>query len=79
MNAIFNDQFYQRYILELSPVNFENLFFTILSGNILYMECPVEHSYGRAYKAQLASKSRHTEAVFHLNNRLNTLLNLKEI
>ena len=86
MNAIFCDQFYRRYILELfknlvqqSAVSFENLFFTILPGHILYVECPFGHSYGRTYKAQLSSKSRRTEAVFHLNNRLNSPLNLKEI
>ena len=35
------------------------------------MECPFGHLYDITYKAQLSSKSRHTEAVFHLNNRLN--------
>ena len=85
MNAVFGDQFYGRYILELFlkefvwAVSFENLFFKILPGNILYMKCPFGHSNGRTYKAQLSSKSRRTEAVFHLNNRLNSPLNLKEI
>ena len=79
MNAIFSDQFYWRYILELSAVSFENLFFTILPGHILYMECPFGHLYVRTYKAQLSSNSRRTEAVFHLNNRLNAPQNLKEI
>ena len=60
-------------------LSFVNLFSTILPGYILYMECPFGHSYGRTYKAQLSSKSRHTEAVFHLNIRLNAPLNLKEI
>ena len=55
------------------------MFFIILSGHILYMECPFGHSYGRTYKAQLSSKSRHTEAVFNLNNWLNAPLNLKEV
>ena len=80
MNAIFGDQFYRQYILELfkeleSAVSVENVFFTILPGHILYMECP----FGRTYKAQLSSKSRRTEAVFNLNNRLNAPLNIKEI
>ena len=43
------------------------------------MEGPFGHFNGRTYKAQLSSKSRRTEAVFHLNNRLNAPLNLKEI
>ena len=63
----------------MSVVSFENVFFTILPGHILYMECLFGHSYGRTYKAQLSSKSRRTEAVFHLINRLNAPLNLKEI
>ena len=80
MNAIFGDQFYRRYILELfKAVSIENLFFIILPGHILYMECPFGHSYGGTYKAHLSSKSRRTEAVFHLNNRLNAPLKLKEI
>ena len=67
-------------ILELvSAMSFENLFFEILQGHILYTECPFGHSYGRTYKAQLSSKCRRTKAVFHLNNRLNAPLNLKEI
>ena len=57
----------------------ENLFFTILPGHILYMGCSFGHSYGKTYKAQLSSKSRRKEAVFHLNIRLNAPLNLKEI
>ena len=57
-------------------MNFENLFFTILSGHILYTEGPFGDSYGRTYKAQLSSKSRRTEAVFLLNNRLNAALNI---
>ena len=61
----------------MSAVSFETLFFTILPGHILYME--FGHSYGRTYKAQLSSKNMHTEASFHLNNRLNAPLNLKEI
>ena len=55
------------------------MFFTILPGHILDMECPFGHSYGRIYKAQLSSKSRRSEVTFNLNNRLNALLNLKEI
>ena len=84
MNAIFGDQFYRQYILELfvkelaSAVGFENLFFTILPGHILYIECLFGHSYGRTYKTLLSSKSRCTEAVFHLNNRLNAAVNLKK-
>ena len=61
----------------MSAVSFDNLFFTILPGHMLYIGCPFGHSYGRTYKAQLSSKSRRTEAVFHLNNRPNTALNLK--
>ena len=41
------------------------------------MEGAFWHSYGRFYKAQLSSKSMRTEAVFHLNSRLNATLNLK--
>ena len=63
----------------MSAVSFENLFFTVLPGHILYIECPFGHSYDRTYKAQLSSKSRRTDAVFHLNNRPNAPLNLKEI
>ena len=63
----------------MSVVSFENLFFTIFPGHILFMECPFGHSYDRTDKAQLSSKSRHTEAVFHLNDILNAPLNLKEI
>ena len=63
----------------MSAVSLENLFITILPGHILYMECPIGHPYGRTYKAQLSSKSRHTEDVFHLNNRLDAPLNLKAI
>ena len=58
-------------------VSFENLFFTILHGHILYMECLIGHPCGRTYRAQLSSKSRHTEDVFHLNNTLDAPLNLK--
>ena len=61
----------------MSAVSFENLFFTILPGHILYMEGAFWHSYGRTYKAQLSSKSMCIEAVFHLNSRLNASLNLK--
>ena len=63
----------------MPAVCFENLFFTILPGHILYIECPFVHSYGIPYKAQLSSKSMHTDAVLHLNNRLNAPLNLEEI
>ena len=63
----------------MSAVIFENMFFTILPGHILYMKCPFGHSCGRTYKAQLSSKSRRTEAAFHLNDRLDALLNLKEL
>ena len=59
-------------------VSFENLFFTILPGHILYMEGAFWHSYGRTYKVQLSSKSMGKEAVFHLNSRLNAPLNLKK-
>ena len=63
----------------MSAVSFENLFFTILPGHILYVEYPFGHSYCRTYKAQLSSKSRCTEAVFPLHNRLNAPLNLKNV
>ena len=43
------------------------------------MECLFGHSYGRTYKDQLSSISRRPEAVFHLNNRQNAPLALKEI
>ena len=61
----------------MTAVSFENLFFTILPGHMLYMECPFGHSYDKIYKAQLSSKSRRSEAVFHLNNWQNAPLNLK--
>ena len=41
------------------------------------MEGAFWHSYGRTYKAQLSSRSLRTEAVFHLNSRINAPLNLK--
>ena len=63
----------------MSAVCFENLFFTILPGHILYMEFPFVHSYAILYKAQLSSKSMRTDAVLHLNNKLNAPLNLEEI
>ena len=63
----------------MSAVSFENLFFIIILGHILYTKCPFGHSYDRTYKAQLSSKSRRTKAVFLLNNRLNAPLNLKNI
>ena len=62
-----------------TAVCFEYLFFTILPGHILYMECPFVHSYGIPYKAQLSNKSMRTYAVLFLNNRLNAPLNLEEI
>ena len=61
----------------MSALSFENLFFTILPGHILYMEGAFWHSYCRTYKAQLSHKSMRTEAVFHLNSRLNAPLNIK--
>ena len=63
----------------MSAVSLEILLFAILPGHILYMECLYGPSYGRTLKAQLSSKSRRTEAVFHLNNRLNAPLSLKEM
>ena len=67
------------YLKELMfAVGFKNLLFTILTGHILYIECPLGHPYGRTYKAQLSRDSRRTEAVFHLNDRLNAPLSLKE-
>ena len=61
-----------------SAVSFENAFFTILPGHILYMEFPFEHSYGRTYLVHLSSKHKRKEAVLHLNDGMNVLLNLKE-
>ena len=58
----------------MSAVSFENLFFTILPGHILYMECPFGHSNGITDKVQLSSKNRRTEAVFHLNNNCSSKL-----
>ena len=82
MNAIYGGQFYRRFILELFKnlclLSFENLFFAIISGLILYMECQFGHSYGRTYKTQLSTKDRHKEVVFYLNDRLNAPLNLKK-
>ena len=77
MNAIFGDQLYWRYIIKISKsaVSFENLFFTIPPGHILYMEYPFRHSYGRTCEAKLSSKHMRIKAVFHLNNRLNIPLN----
>ena len=70
------------YILTLDGVSFENVFFTILPGHILYVECPFSmfrHLYGRTYYAQLSSQNRRTESFFfHLNNILNVPLNFKE-
>ena len=59
-------------------MSFENAFFTILSGHILYMEYPFGHSYGRTYYAHLPSKHKRKETVLRLNNGMNVLLNLKE-
>ena len=42
------------------------------------MEYPFEYLYGRTYQTQLSNKNRRSEAVFHLNNRLNVPLSLKE-
>ena len=42
------------------------------------MDFPYGHLYGRTYIAQLSSKNRRTQAVFHLNIRLNVPLNLEE-
>ena len=53
MNAIFDDQFYRRYILKYleltSSVSFENEFFTILLRHFLNMEYPFGHLSGRTY------------------------------
>ena len=42
------------------------------------MEYPFGHLLGRIYKVQMSSRNRGLEAIFHLNNRLIVLLNLKE-
>ena len=64
----------------MSAVSFENLFFIILPGHVLYMECPFRHWYGRTYKAQLSSKNRRAQKLFfHLNNRLNALVNKRNL
>ena len=84
MNAIFGDRFYRRYILEL----FKNLcrlwvlricFSQFFQDTLLYIECPFRHSYVITYKSQLSSKRRHTEAVLHLNNRLNAPLKFRNL
>ena len=59
-------------------MSFDNLFFHYSSRTHLYMEYPFGYLHGRTYLAQLSSKNRRTEADFHLNNRLNVPLNLKE-
>ena len=59
----------------MPAVSFENLFFTILPGHVLYMECPFGHLYGRTYKAQLSSKSMCTEAVTECSSKLKINLN----
>ena len=59
-------------------MNFENFFNTILPGLALYIEFQFWHVYGRTWSAQLLSKNRRTETVFHLNNILNVPVNLKE-
>ena len=59
-------------------MSFENLFFIILPGHILYMECPFGRLYGRTYYAQFSNKYGPTEAVFHFNSILNVPLKLKE-
>ena len=84
MNAIFGDQFYRRYILELFKILcrlrvLRICFFNFFPDTFYTWNALFGHSNGRTYKAQLSSKSRRTEAVFHLNNRLNAPLNLKEI
>ena len=50
MKEIFSDQFYQPYILKISKnfesaVSFDNLVFTILPGQVLYMQYPFGHLY----------------------------------
>ena len=66
----------------MSVVSFENLFFTILPGHILYMECTFGNSYGRTYKAQLSSKSRGIKAVLcssklkNFKRNLNTFIRI---
>ena len=52
--------------------------FEILSFTHLNMEYQFGHLNGRTYYAQLSSKIRHIEAVFHLNSRLNVPLTLIE-
>ena len=56
-------------------------FSTILPGLISYMGYQFWHLCDRTYQSQLSSTNRLTEAVFHLNNRLNDFLvhpNFKE-
>ena len=59
-------------------MSFGNLLFAFLQGQILYMEYPFWHLYGRTYKAQLSSKIRCLEAGFHLDKSLDAPLILKE-
>ena len=61
-----------------SAVSFGNLLFAFLQRQILYMEYPFWHLYGRTYKAQLSSEIGCLEAGFHLNKSLNAPLILKE-
>ena len=69
---------YLKCLRTLVGCEFENAFFTILPGHILYMEYPFWHSYGRTYKVHLSSKHKRKETVLHLNNGMNVLLKLKE-
>ena len=70
MNAMFGDQFYRRYmyILYISENLNRHLFYTFPLGHILYTEYP----FGSVVKQNQAQRS-----CFHLNNRLNDLLNKK--
>ena len=60
-------------------VRFEVLFFTILPGHNLFMECLLGHSYDITYKSQLSEQKQAHRTGFYLNNRLNAPLNLKEV
>ena len=81
MNAKFGDQFYPRYILEISAVSFNILFFTILHVYILYIEYTFGHVYDKILKqfkiSSVVERKRCTEVAFHFNNRLKIPLNLK--
>ena len=84
MNALFDDQFYWGYLLQI----FNKIcqlwvlrmcFSEFYQDTFLYMEFLLGYLYGRTYYDQFSNKHMHTEAVFHLNARLNLPLSFIEI